>query len=1638
MDSIIFAAAFKPVKPVYKQDTDIDLQNRYYSGREGLSLYFNNTFLYPEDNTLNNYSSLTLTGRRSLTDFLTIKVADSPYPQTFTSYIVADYSESVSLVSDLGKLPAGSKAMYWSIEESSDETVTTRGFAVTGRGESIYPDLITNPNAILPNTNLFQIELINEIYARISHNDTYLKTYLTYPSLASTTETCVFSAGPLESPTDPLHPQIFEYAFTRDAGFLTLVKPITARPGRTYILHDDNTMKGRISDAVLDQDAIDKNGWPKESVLTVRPYPENDTSINISNNWIGYEPNLTYNISVSNNAWKLDDEDVSLNEQNTLQPNLNRHDYFNRPKTGDESTNASFETINTCTTCSNKTAPGYLTHCFEDIDTNFLINTEYENISAAEIDINITPLKNHLTPENLQSKSNPFPGYYDTDFRDYFKIFSGTNQIEGDQDLVFSYSSYTGKIDLYADKLTYFHMPQDMSPWKWLNINYRQALSSIDGYVTWPSDYAEDQGNPKFRDLVGLLEAGAIAGDTPYTSDKMYKKRGDYKDNTNWGESEDENGTWLCAWLCDRISAGTREYIIDSEKSGPVWLDRYYNPEILSKRDALDATATCFDSYTQGASSSIRKSGIIDIISHLKLEPGVLYAYHHIGSNDTKNIISSFDDILVHNNLVAYTGVSGNSSSLIAPYTSSDGYVTYSFDGSTYGKTITPDSPFTDFCLSFWLHSDDWKKPFGHQILGNYTNDGIGILNDECITPFITLFGSDEIQILNTDFTVLNTITSKSYSDVLYGFTEDLQTNLDITEITYQWYQSTWFMNTIDQSSFWVAALSEHWIYIPLMGWMYIRPTGPSPDDGVWFHADAWFWTTRNDPAGVPTHPWIYNASSSWAGSEGWCKLDKSTGTIRIWNSVDSEWHDWKMSVGTSGTVPAGTAPVLPTTAGNIPIVASGNTFYNGYNPVDDFTLLSSIHGVGSNTVYKFDTKGLLTEKTVLTATDAFISTTNDKEYIYALGPRQAQGDEPNIVEKIDIKTEVSETLSSDGIISMLADCGTWAPYEADLPWGGELTIEQAIKVYRIWRPGQTDAQILADVHGTGIPNVQWWSENRDFIGELVTAFSNSAEGISAGISFTGPPLGINNYDKLDHTGIEIDSNGTIYTTKGDNLDIDINNKFYYTDNNNIYTSLSSTVPTMILTGGDLIIDQIKSDLKGNLWVLHDNKHILKLDTDNLQKFNIDIQIAFQTYINSLSAAGTDVSTLTGKTLSSVKCFDFTVEYTDTGHKHNAVLLNETLSGIDVIKMNMAGEVVNCKAFNISPDLENKNTKNITNFKAIKTFYRESSNILKFKINLKNKFNLDDYRVIEKRVDVSSLSPGFHHFAYGVDTYHNLVFIYNDMKLINTQTGLAFPGDKGKYSFTDTIDKIVTVGASPYFNNVLLCDYLKQPQYYFIRNAKIKSFRLYSGIVSHTSMKALGREHYQAEDMEWVLPTGERSHLDCVDKFFKHRTPGNKSTLYDIALMNTGITDTDLQEVVKTSTVQSLSDITPATTIVRNVSMVNSTVVGDPCSNLFSTISCGTDPARGADGDLILYPPPATSTPTPTPSYASGDGTYPTPTPTWDPAVPTPTPTPTPSATASATPTPSSTPSATSTSCPLCTPSPTPRATTYCESTPTP
>jgi hypothetical protein len=79
----------------------------------------------------------------------------------------------------------------------------------------------------------------------------------------------------------------------------------------------------------------------------------------------------------------------------------------------------------------------------------------------------------------------------------------------------------------------------------------------------------------------------------------------------------------------------------------------------------------------------------------------------------------------------------------------------YVCDGNSYAvfenyEAINDASQMT---ISFWLDSNNWAQINAHEIVGNVTNAGFGIIKDPVVTPLIMVQSTSAIHILNSNFT---------------------------------------------------------------------------------------------------------------------------------------------------------------------------------------------------------------------------------------------------------------------------------------------------------------------------------------------------------------------------------------------------------------------------------------------------------------------------------------------------------------------------------------------------------------------------------------------------------------------------------------------------------------------------------------------------------------------------------------------------------------------------------------------------------------------------------------------------------------------------------------------------------------------
>lgn len=293
--------------------------------------------------------------------------------------------------------------------------------------------------------------------------------------------------------------------------------------------------------------------------------------------------------------------------------------------------------------------------------------------------------------------------------REYYKIFTGTNQQEGTDKVFLGYESYTSEQVFKKDTTTYFHIP----------------------FFAETNLLSANQ----------LAIEGATSGPIPYMADRIQEKLGGYSNTTPWGNPTDQpNGTWLCSWL----------YSINGQT--PIWLDRYYNPGRISYQDAL-----------LGQTQFTANDPIFtDVPSTLKLDSGVWYQYFHHGEKSAKETADTFAgnnkehlrlhindwnintvDSSIYNNSVFIKNFQDNwSINLNQPDTVDKNAL--NFNNSDFIDTrVIYNSSYNlqdNFTINFWVQNDNWQTATASQLVGNLNTGGYSVFyNSLKYYPFFVI-----------------------------------------------------------------------------------------------------------------------------------------------------------------------------------------------------------------------------------------------------------------------------------------------------------------------------------------------------------------------------------------------------------------------------------------------------------------------------------------------------------------------------------------------------------------------------------------------------------------------------------------------------------------------------------------------------------------------------------------------------------------------------------------------------------------------------------------------------------------------------------------------------------------------------------
>jgi hypothetical protein len=325
--------------------------------------------------------------------------------------------------------------------------------------------------------------------------------------------------------------------------------------------------------------------------------------------------------------------------------------------------------------------------------------------------------------------------------RIYWRIHTGTNQEDGYDNIFLGYTSNSTKLLLKSDKETQFQF----SP-----VTPRVPLSASN-----------------------LIESGAIAGEHPLTSDRIYGLSINYK-NTLPAVSQPvsffrETGTWLCSWLKG------------SQNGQKQWMDRYYNSAYYSMDVALSG-----DYIKYNPRIDPTKPYIFDVPSTLILEPGAFYKYFRQGKNSSSDFLKYLDFStdskqgakILHvenwNETVAKDLSQYKHNGLIINKNAQQSNpLYYEFNGSNHIIFPSTNNLLINdkFTVSLWLNVDNWDDFSGWQIFGNYYNGGWGLINDAGqISPLLSFVENKNkaVYTLNYRAGISNRVSLSSFNDAVF------------------------------------------------------------------------------------------------------------------------------------------------------------------------------------------------------------------------------------------------------------------------------------------------------------------------------------------------------------------------------------------------------------------------------------------------------------------------------------------------------------------------------------------------------------------------------------------------------------------------------------------------------------------------------------------------------------------------------------------------------------------------------------------------------------------------------------------------------------------------------------------------------
>ena len=229
-----------------------------------------------------------------------------------------------------------------------------------------------------------------------------------------------------------------------------------------------------------------------------------------------------------------------------------------------------------------------------------------------------------------------------------------------------------------------------------------------------------------------------------------------------------------------------------------------------------------------------------------------------------------------------------------------------------------------------------------------------------------------------------------------------------------------------------------------------------------------------------------------------------------------------------------------------------------------------------------------------------------------------------------------------------------------------------------------------------------------------------------------------------------------------------------------------------------------------------------------------------------------------------------------------------------------------------SPEVFNIDNR-INNYDYLRNNY-DSGQTISAVLRLPNIYDVQTYEIATLTYPLSNISPGYHNFTATLDTTRGLFNLVIDGSNVD-----SYSFEDAKYSYGTIFDNAFFIGTEPSYGNNKLNENLNDVNYYNYGNFKIKDFYIYNVPLYLYDIANIVRSYYTIEDINFQLPCGKRNYVENIDKLFKFKLPGRKSNLFNIKILDTGITETNIQSDINNNIIEQIKTVIPANTRLNKI-----------------------------------------------------------------------------------------------------------------------